>query len=529
MPGAELTLEKRRSRLGDGRRRRRKREKESSSDTFLQSSDETSGSAFDQDDELLSLARGECTNGPVPVPDPAQEKEKQIIEARDPAFQQENQDPSQNILSDKVKECQNRRYPQESIPPMTRKLSRQRPASLDLNGHISGDVAALSPFVGLGVMNNKGSVNFHSPGTPVYQHRPGCHSERVPLGRQNYNRATPPFNKGRNLPSKWEDAERWIFSPVSGELVRRTHVPQFNRRRPQSKSGPLGSDEAGLMSSPSTQVFNNSRVGNFVKSSPLWAGVLIPEGGPSGRNCTARASFPNCASVGHWIDTPLESSCSFPSSRGSVQDDRIENTRKDVATQTSPCESTNSSPKATPLFISSSKSTMANQIEEELESHFTELQIENSFQADNRVTLTRWSKKHVVQGPDKCLTNIIEWKRRTVEAKASPWQVTKNANCISKFETEEAKIAAWESMQKVKAEAAIEKLVMKLERKRSSSMDKILNKLKFAQKRAQEMRTQTQTSSNQTQKLSRGSKQVPHFHRNGQMASLSGCFTCHAF
>lgn len=70
---------------------------------------------------------------------------------------------------------------------------------------------------------------------------------------------------------------------------------------------------------------------------------------------------------------------------------------------------------------------------------------------------------------------------------------------------------------------------MKLERKRSSSMDKILNKLKFAQKRAQEMRTQTQTSSNQTQKISKGAKQVPHFHRNAQMASLSGCFTCHAF
>jgi hypothetical protein len=114
-------------------------------------------------------------------------------------------------------------------------------------------------------------------------------------------------------------------------------------------------------------------------------------------------------------------------------DGRIEITRKDVATQTSPCESVNSSPKSTPLFISSSNSTMANQIEEELESHFTELKIENSFKADNRVTLTRWSKKHVVQGPDKCLTNIIEWKRRTVEAKATPWQVTKNANCISKY------------------------------------------------------------------------------------------------
>jgi hypothetical protein len=172
-------------------------------------------------------------------------------------------------------------------------------------------------------MNKKGSVNFPSPGTPDYPHRPGWQSERVPLGRQGYNRAMLPFNRGRNLPSKWEDAERWIFSPVSGELGRRTHVPQFNRRRPKSKSGPLGSpcraDEADLMASPSSQAFNNCRVGNFVKSSPLWAGVLIPAGGPTGKNCVVSASFTNSANSGDWLDTPLESSCSLPSSRGSVQ------------------------------------------------------------------------------------------------------------------------------------------------------------------------------------------------------------------
>jgi hypothetical protein len=52
MPGAEVEMEKRRSRLGDGRRRR-KREVERSFDTFLQSPDETSGCSHDQDDELL--------------------------------------------------------------------------------------------------------------------------------------------------------------------------------------------------------------------------------------------------------------------------------------------------------------------------------------------------------------------------------------------------------------------------------------------------------------------------------------------
>ncbi|KAI4982340.1 hypothetical protein ZWY2020_022832 [Hordeum vulgare] len=39
--------------------------------------------------------------------------------------------------------------------------------------------------------------------------------------------------------------------------------------------------------------------------------------------------------------------------------------------------------------------------------------------------------------------------------------------CISKCKREEAKITAWENLQKAKAEAAIRKLEMKLEKKRN--------------------------------------------------------------
>ncbi|KAJ1419131.1 Remorin, C-terminal [Sesbania bispinosa] len=59
----------------------------------------------------------------------------------------------------------------------------------------------------------------------------------------------------------------------------------------------------------------------------------------------------------------------------------------------------------------------------------------------------------------------------------------------SGLQREEAKIIAWESLQKAKAEAAIRKLEMKLEKKRSSSMDKILNKLRRAQMKAEKMRS----------------------------------------
>lgn len=71
-------------------------------------------------------------------------------------------------------------------------------------------------------------------------------------------------------------------------------------------------------------------------------------------------------------------------------------------------------------------------------------------------------------------------------------------------------------------------LQMKLEKKRSSSMDKIMNKLKSAQRKAQEMRSSA-TSNNGNQQLARTSHKVLSLHRTRQIGSLSGCFTCYAF
>ncbi|KAK0577029.1 hypothetical protein LWI29_026927 [Acer saccharum] len=92
---------------------------------------------------------------------------------------------------------------------------------------------------------------------------------------------------------------------------------------------------------------------------------------------------------------------------------------------------------------------------------------------------------------------------------------------------EELRITAWENLQKAKAEAAVRKLEMKLEKKRSSSMDKIMNKLRSAQKKAQDMRSSVLT--NQDNQVARTHHKAVSFRKTCQMSSLSGCFTCHAF
>lgn len=444
--------------------------------------------------------------------------------------------------------------------------------SLDFNGN-GGNAAIISPRFLLGSLTamKSGSVassrsktgSFPSPGTPPsYRYQKGWSSERVPLPANSSRRymaggAVLPFNNGRAIPSKWEDAEKWIFSPpVGSENAGRSSVPLPHHRRPKSKSGPLGPPaymSSSSAASPLNPCFDSGRVGGFNGSSPFLATVFTADrgscgsassgrgggvgggGGGGGRSSSANAEpyILRSASVHEWSDTMVESS--LPSLRGTVQEEKITANReagtslvlrKDVATQMSPGGSSQSSPKERRSF---SQSPSAHPIEE-LENHFSKLEVRD-VQVDDRVTVTRWSKKHVARGSDRRSMNIIEWKKKIVEAKtdsSAGWEVAETSKCISKYKREEAKITAWENLQKAKAEAAIRKLEMKLEKKRSSSMDKILNKLRSAQRKAQDMRSAVDTI--QSQQVVQGTpRRISYFRRNGQISSLSGCFTCPAF
>ena len=91
-----------------------------------------------------------------------------------------------------------------------------------------------------------------------------------------------PFNSGRTLPSKWDDAERWITSPVSGFGVSKSLAPPTNRR-PKAKSGPLGGTGTPVVGyfagySPAVPVLEGASNKNFLAGSPLTTGVLVPDG-----------------------------------------------------------------------------------------------------------------------------------------------------------------------------------------------------------------------------------------------------------
>nr|CAB3483235.1 unnamed protein product [Digitaria exilis] len=394
-------------------------------------------------------------------------------------------------------ECQDKRNRLGAVLFQDRKDRAQRPASLDFgcpgvaksSGHSPG-----FPVNGVGVMNKGMGVSYSShsrpevlssPGTPSYHRRGmtvvgyqrGPNSERMippPTGHRRHpgSSTVPSHSSGRTLPSKWEDAERWIFSPNPGNAVGRS-VPQL--WRPKSKSGPLGPPGRfggpWSSSSSSTLFLESGRVGNLTVNSPYLAGVLLPDqhvcGGvmDSGRDLSAASGedssngrggrssetsqYPAMRStrVSLQFSSAADSYQSLPTSYESIQDGQIESI-KDSATS------------STPMVL-----------------------------------------------------------RKDVATQTSP--------DISRIEGEEAKMTAWENMQKANAEAAIQKLVIKLEKKRPYSLERIFNTLRSGPRKTQVVRSTS--TSNHDQHISRTIKTAPHLSKNGQMSSLSGCFTCHAF
>ncbi|KAI5656229.1 hypothetical protein M9H77_25022 [Catharanthus roseus] len=461
-------------------------------------------------------------------------------------------DSARNSFSQALKECQDRRLRSEAV---FKKPDRRRPASLDLNNSVVNVANSSSPRFGVmkktsGIGTTRRTGTFPSPGTPNYRHtsvgvQKGWSSERVPLhnnaNRRNLNTALLPYNNGRALPSKWEDAERWIFSPVSGDGQVRQSVQQ-PQRRPKSKSGPLGPPGIAYHSlySPAVPMFEGGNIGNLIANSPFSAGVMVADG-LSIRNggYVAGGNFP--ASTEPCMARSVSvHGCSELISQSSFhghQDENLEGmqcptsdisravSRRDMATQMSPEGSPQSSSRQQSSFSPSTTPILP----------IVEVQSINSYlkpeirdvQVDERVTVTRWSKKNRVRVPGRGSGNADDWKRKAVEIRSAGWDVSETAKSISKIKREEAKITAWENLQKAKAEAAIRKLEMKLEKKRSSSMDKIMNKLRSAQKKAQEMRSSVVT--NQARQVARNDHRAISFHRTRQIGSFSGCFTCHAF
>ncbi|KAG6724945.1 hypothetical protein I3842_02G008800 [Carya illinoinensis] len=349
-----------------------------------------------------------------------------------------------------------------------------------------------------------------------------------------------PLNNRRALPSKWEDAERWICSPVSGQRIGQISHSQ-PQKRPKSKSGPIM--PAGVVCyanySPAMEgLEDGSTVRSFLVGPPLSDGVLVADDGlfaRYGKGEVGQSHLADAKNSGVQIQSASlpgwsELLLSEPSLSGS-QDEKLDGAkqtmdscavlRQDMATRVSHKGGINSSLRgvsSTPSFPSI------------LETHgdsSTKVEVRN-MQVDKPAKFISWSKGQIPNTTQKRSPRFKDFNN-SMEAQASSWNISEEEiMSTSKLLREEAKITAWEKLQKEKAEAAIRKLEVKLEKKRSSSMDTILNKLSMAEMKAQKMRSAL--SNHEGYQIPKTSRKGVSLRKLVRMGSFKRCFTSgHAF
>ncbi|EOA16669.1 hypothetical protein CARUB_v10004858mg [Capsella rubella] len=407
---------------------------------------------------------------------------------------------------------------------------------------------------------------FLSPGAPSYADNKGWSSERVPHpssttssaaisgGRRHIGSAsalTTPFYSGRAIPSKWEDAERWICSPVAtypqGVCKNPSVTSQFSeQRRQKSKSGPIAPPtlphphQHPTSSSSAIGCYHYSPrmmmrsmdgppKGLMVVGSPFSTGVLeadrVFRGSVGGGVFDGYGHGPGHGHSRSWVDLMSEETSSLSSKTDTEEKAEMMTavqspvvSRRDIATQMSPEEtSPNNNNQSPPLAVSVIEPPPCRAEVREVK-------------MDKGAKMIKRPKRRVMS------SRIIRREQPEVEdnseasASSSSWDISEPAMTLSKLQREEAKIAAWENLQKAKAEAAIRKLEVKLEKKKSASMDKILNKLQTAKIKAQEMRRSSVSSEHEqhqqgNHQISRNSVKITHLvRRHTFMTPFMTCF-----
>ncbi|XP_010538113.1 PREDICTED: uncharacterized protein LOC104812570 [Tarenaya hassleriana] len=474
-------------------------------------------SCTDLDPNKLSTGRRHSRNSRKADKVKVQKEDNEVIEE-----ESQHLDSARSSFSLALKECQARR----SRPgALVKRLDRQKSPSLDLN-NVTSSSPRLVTVKRNSVLTKKSSA-FPSPGTPTYLHGSiampkGWSSERVPSRsngeRSQANTAFMPLYSGKTLPSKWEDAERWIFSPVARDGVVRNSFAVSHERRPKSKSGPLGPPGLAYYSlySPALPMG-----GSFMVGSPFSARAVAADGQSGGSGVAFPSTIDPCIARSISINGCSETLAPtlFP-----FQDDILDNikddatnphaaSRRDMATQMSPEGSVHLSPERRSSFSPTSPPELP--IMEILNSHST--RSEKDVQVDGKVIVTRWSRKRRALHNGKSTGMRENLSENAIDTHGLTWA-----------KREEARISAWENLQKAKAEAAIRKLEMKLEKKRTSSTEKIMKKLRSAQKRAQGMRNSILTNHGQQCPSTTSRKVVSFRRRTRKIVSITACFTCSA-
>ncbi|KAL0927256.1 hypothetical protein M5K25_001419 [Dendrobium thyrsiflorum] len=357
----------------------------------------------------------------------------------------------------------------------------------------------------------------------------------------------PPFSKP--APSKWDDAQKWIASPMSN---RQRGLAQLKKMgfmghgvRQQASSAKVileVSDEAetkridlnqekkemdgkrGLvwLPEPYTEVDLDMKDAPMLEDYAPDSTISLSQHDTSAstHNDTSYIMPPTIVKAISMRDmgtemTPIASQ--EPSQTGTP-------VRATTPTR-SPTYSRTSTPKRT-----ASSSIPIDPVDSSGDKEITEKQLRLKTRKEIMVLGTQLGKMNIAawaSKEDEATNSSVSLKtdqppKNMIDTRAVAWEEAEKAKYIARFKREEIKIQAWENHQKAKTEAEMRKVEVEVEKMRAWAHDKLMNKLAAARHKAEEKRAEAEAHRNQ--QAARTAQEAEYIRRTGRIPSSFSCW-----
>ncbi|KAJ0018486.1 hypothetical protein Pint_10968 [Pistacia integerrima] len=119
-------------------------------------------------------------------------------------------------------------------------------------------------------------------------------------------------------------------------------------------------------------------------------------------------------------------------------------------------------------------------------------------------------------------TDMEELERIEFEKRAAAWEEVEKSKHTARFKREEIKIQAWESQQKAKLEAEMQRIEAEVEQMRAQAQAKMVKKIAMARQRSEEKRAAAEARKNRD--AEKTAAQAEYIRQTGRMPSTH--FTC---
>ncbi|OAY81583.1 Remorin [Ananas comosus] len=342
------------------------------------------------------------------------------------------------------------------------------------------------------------------------------------------------------VPSKWEDAEKWLISSSCHESPAHHLVKSSDPSKISKQNG--GFDQKGGGFPEKVRVCEEKGFRNSVSS---FDGQLVPLDpsvalhGASAEVLLKDKFTDNVEPIpsSFQYSEPAKMSFLFKSPYSAPMKDASTEVasapvqRREVGTEMTPFGSSTNSRSHTPIMSTSPArhNTPASRsgllvpynpnldISELKDCHFAKLEL--SLQYDS--VASNWSTREEEEEEiSKSLRHfeISGGRKSGVEFRASAWEEEERAKSCIRYQREEAKIQAWVNLQNAKAEAQSRKLEVKIQKMKSNLEEKLMKRMAIVHRKAEEWRASAQLQhTQQLQKASDYAQKIRSSNLSGQI------------